>query len=327
MQSSKNNRTVQLIATLTGIASLVPAGTALAHGPQIQVSLDPATGQIVTRSIVDTHSALPSYSDAKRVYVMPLTTDNISGVGSTYQARPFDDYNTGTGAYSFAGPGIVYQYESALAGSGWAYDGSSTLPNLKGSHFYYSLGTALQYATDDGLGNWSLSSTPGGEQIQAYRTAAGNPLYEVGNSAAVSGRPGAVLDQTRVGQNASTGVYALSANPHQTASFKLGVDDGTTFNPAAATADGVYVLTMTLDNDLSSVGASDPFYFVLYKGVPQSQALAAASAIDSDPLTAGVQSFAPALIQAVPEPTGVSACLVAGAAAALRRRRRAGFAG
>lgn len=285
-----------------GFAFLLSAtvgGTALAHGPQIQITFNPATGKIETREIISTDSAPTAISSLKRVYVMPMLP-----TGAEYFIRPdaTPDPIT-TLPMHVSNPGFAYQYESFVPGTGWSHSGSATLPNLQGTSFSQSF--------TDGLKVWTGTTfvDPGPEQLQMDRggtLAAPAALAKTTDSA-----PFETLPLTAIGATAS-------ANPHHTIRYRL-LGDG--ISSTAHGDDGVYLASLQISSSAAGVGASDPFYFVFFKNEdghlgPEhndlTEALQAAASL----------GFPSSLIQThalVPEPAGVAGLVIAAAAFCRRR--------
>jgi hypothetical protein len=281
---------------ITTMLTLTLASSAFGHGDQVQITFNPASGKIVTRSIVHTASLPAAISDPKRIYVMPFRT-LIGGAGDGWYARTNDETNAfGVPLYP-TGPGITYQYESQLGGTGWSFSGSAGLPNLQGSNFRYQL--------TDGLKQWNGTTyvDPGVEQLQLFR----------GDGATVPTVMNNTTDSGPFNTLAMTSISSQSSNAHSSIGYRL-LGDGTNYglSGAAAGDDGVYLLSLALESTVAGVGASDPFYYVLYKNVDPSVALAAAQGLGLDP----------SLIQVTPEPGSLGLLVAMAALATLGRRKR-----
>jgi hypothetical protein len=282
---------------LTIVAPLLVAAPVFGHGDQVQITYNPATGKIETREIVHTASRPNTISDLKRVYVMPFLS-LTGGAGDGWYTRPNDERNVFNLPLYPTGPGINFQYDEAaqLPGTGWSFSGSGSLPNLQGSNFGYIFA--------DGLKEWTGASfaDPGPEQVQIFR----------GDGTSV---PSIMSNTTDAGpfatMNLST-IASKSSNAHSSVGYRL-LGDGTSFGLAgpAAGDDGVYLLTLQLISTAAGVGASDPFYYVMYKNRDVTEALTAAADL----------GFDPSLVQLVPEPSSLMLFVVGAAAIAVRRRR------
>lgn len=290
-----------LSAAVAVVALSGRATPVLAHGPQLQISFDPVTGQLVTHQVLDTAAAPPALTPEINTYV--IGTGGFTD-GGTY-VRPDHSINIGTGLPNYySGPGIVYQYDSVLPGSGFAFNGSSSLPNLQGTGFRFNLLPGLQ------VWNGSAFVDAGAAQLQAFTGSNTAPTATATSN-----------DATTASINFGT-VTSVSGNPHSTVRWRL-LDDGTTVNlPVDA---GVYLLNLTVGSTATygpgntPVGDSDPFRFLLVHGVGEAEAQAALGSFGLSFLSPGVQVFAP-----VPEPATVAlvGLAIAGSVVALRRRNR-----
>ena len=123
---------------------LVPVGAAaaLAHGVQIQLSFNPTAGTIESRQIVSTDTRPVTLTDLTRIYVMPLVVAN----GTTPAAHPAAQaawYSQPSITTYPSGNGLSYQWDTTtgtggqLAGTGWAWKNSPSLPNLAGTVFAF----------------------------------------------------------------------------------------------------------------------------------------------------------------------------------------------
>jgi hypothetical protein len=245
-------------------AILLTAGAASAHGPQIQVTADqtgPATRKIVTRDIMfDPYMALAA---PKQLYVMPAF--ERQGVWYTAPDSPAN----------FSGPGLAY-------GTGHTFADNSVLSitfvdqllRWDGSDFVDAGSTDLQ-----GYQGGSLGSL--GQLINPTATATAS----AGGSLAVS-----------------LGIYT-DPNSHTTRRFRFLGGDATTTTvgtglqtgtkPTMAPTDGIYLASFVLSSNEVGLDPSDPYYFLVYKGVAWSEVMAASRSL-------GISNN---LIQGIPEPT------------------------
>jgi hypothetical protein len=294
------------------VAGALSAGMALGHGVEYQLSFDPVGGTIQTRQIVSTETRPVTLTDLTRIYVMPL----VIADGTTPAAHPAAQaawYSQPSITTYPSGNGLCYQWDTTtgtggqLAGTGWAWKNSSSLPNLAGTVFAYRF-------TDRVLkwdGSQFTAAAAGATQLQAFR----------GDATTVP----TVFVTTAGGSSlayAAVSAVTQSTNPHSNAGVRL-LGDGTSFDPAAAGigTDGVYLQGMQVTTTATTaagtaVAASDPAYMVFYKNTSFDDAWAAAAALATS------QGIPLVQIQAVPEPT--TAALACGAAVAclLRWRRR-----
>jgi hypothetical protein len=284
------------ISSLLFAAALVAgASITFGHGVQVQITYNPDTDKIETREVVHTDARPTSISDLKRVYIMPLLA-TIGGAGDGWYTRPDDSRNAFNLPNFPSGPGLNFQYDdvSQLLGTGWAFSGSATLPNLQGTNFGYSI--------VDGLKSWNGSSfiDPGTEQMQVMR----------GDGTAAPAASAVTSDAGPFGSVALGAVNTLSGNPHSSMSFRL-LGDGVngSVGGVADGDDGIYLLSLQITSTATGVGPSDTFHYVVHKNAPLNDAIAAANSL----------GFAPGLIQVVPEPGALSLLALAGLV--LKRRR------
>lgn len=287
---------------------------ALGHGVEYQLTFDHQTGRIQSRQIVSTDVRPATLTDLTRIYVMPFTVAD----GTTPALHPAAQaawYSKPDITGYPSGNGLCYQWDMAsptggqIAGSGWSWKDSTTLPNLAGTTFTYQF--------TDRLLKWDgtqfTSAAAGVTQLQAFRGDA-----TTAPTVATTTASGAALAFTAV----STATQ--STNPHSNAGFRL-LGDGVSFAPEASgpATDGIYLQGMQVASNATipgggGVGASDPLYMVFYKNTSFEDAYAVAVSF------ATAHAIPLNQIQAVPEPTGLM--LVAGgavlAAAGLMRRFR-----
>lgn len=226
------------------IACLVTlASTAMAHGPQIQIT---NTGdKIVTRNIFSDEPYSP-LTDPISVYVLPL---NMRSNG-TYYIQPNDVLDTVSGLPEFpSGPGITYGLGSTFS-SGYRF--------------------TLSFADSLKIWNGSDWTDPGDEQIQAYR---GNETAPTASAKTSDSSPFASFNFSNIPAN-----YAASA--HSSVSYRL-LGDGV--SGTAASDDGIYLLTLQLSSNQPGLSPSDPYYFVLYKNVGRAEALEAVQSLGVSP--------------------------------------------
>jgi hypothetical protein len=285
------------VAALLGLG-----GFAAAHGPQVQITFNPTTGRIETRQIVDTGSAPTTISNLTTTYVMPLLpfTD-----GGSY-VRPDQSINIGTGLPNFSSsPGLAWQYEANLAGTGWTFGTAGTgQRDLTNSQFQLNI--------QPGVGFWNGSAfvDPGTEQFQAFTGPPANPT-----ATATSQDAGGSVASLGIGQ-----ITATSGNPHTTVRWRV-LGNGSTVN--SPSDDGVYLLNLTVSSSAAGVGESDQFRFLLYKNASQGEIDAALLSFGLTTASAGVQFFP---VVPVPEPAWglvAGAAVLAGTLAYRIRRRRA----
>ena len=292
------------------------AAISLGHGVQYQLTYDPVGGKIQTRQIVSTNTRPVTLTDLTRIYVMPLLVAD----GTTPAAHPAAQaawYSQPDITTYPSGNGLSYQWDTTaptggqLAGTGWSWKDSSSLPNLAG--------TAFTYQFTDRVLKWDgsafSSAAAGATQLQAFRgDATTAPTVFVTTASGSSLAYSAVSAVTQ------------STNPHSNAGFRL-LGDGTSFAPSAAGigTDGIYLQGMQVTTTATTagglaVGASDPAYMVFYKDTSFADAYAVAAAFATS------QSIPLNQIQSVPEPTTlalVGSGAIVAAVVEWRRRRSA----
>jgi hypothetical protein len=300
---------------LLACASLA-AQVGFGHGVQLQLTYDTTTQKIVSREIVSTDTRPTTLGAVTRIYVMPL----LLADGTTPAAHPAAQaawYSKPDITNYPSGNGIAYQWDTAapaggqIAGTGWAWKDSSSLPNLAG--------TAFTYQFTDRLLKWDGSAftaaAAGSTQLQAFRgdaTSAPTITTTTGSGT------------TLVYGNVSTSTQ--STNPHSNAGFRL-LGNGTSFDPAFAGegTDGIYLQTLQITSSATGVLASDPLSMLLYKNTSFAEAYAVAESF------AASQGIPATQIQAVPEPGTISLLAVTGLAGGYglwrRARRRAAGTG
>ena len=222
---------VRFLQPLSALAAclLVPGGvtSAFGHGVEVQLSYDPVGNKVESRQIVSTDTRPVTLTDLTRIYVMPLVVAD----GTTPAAHPAAQaawYSQPSITTYPSGNGLCYQWDPTtgtggqLAGTGWAWKNSSSLPNLAG--------TAFAYRFTDRLLKWDGSQftagAAGATQLQAFR----------GDATTVP----TVFLTTASGSSlvySAVGAVTQSTNPHSNAGFRL-LGDGTSFDPAARTFAG-----------------------------------------------------------------------------------------
>lgn len=255
------------------------ASSVHAHGPQIQVTADqtgPTTRKITTREIMfDNYTPL---STPKRLYVMPAF--ERQGVWYTGPDSPTN----------YSGPGIAYGLDHTFADNSVLSIGFvDELLKWDGIDFVDAGNTDLQ-----GYGGGSLGSL--GQLVNPTSSA----LASASGSLAVS-----------------LGIYT-DPDSHATRRFRF-LGDGTTVSagtglqtgtlPNTAPADGIYLASFVLSSSEAGLDASDPYYFLVYKGAAWSDVMSATRSL-------GISGD---LIQGVPEPTS-SALVGFGIVAWISRR-------
>lgn len=315
-------------AVVLGCASIVSA-----HGVQIQISYDSAVNKIETRRVVTTSASLTAFgyqtpvaaglTPITRVYLMPLVqTDvfpgaNPAGAGAGVYTRPSPQMNPGNVPTFPTGPGVAWQYDATatvpgtfvgtptpVAGSGWALNGTTSGPalvNLSGTRF------GVQF--NDAFKVWNGASfvDPGTEQFQAFEGEGLSFTGSTRNAITTDSGAGPAFETTNpIGTT-------WSNNPHNSTSFRL-LGDGV--NVGSASDNGIYLAQLRITSTAAApgggtIGASDPIFFVMYKGDTLDNAMNVASTL----------GFPSSQIQAaVPEPAALGAGVLIGGAL-LRRKR------
>jgi hypothetical protein len=286
------------------------AATAFGHGVQIQLTYDTTNHKIVTRQIVSTNALPTTVTDLTRIFVMPFevspgSTPTPALQAAWYSHPEITDYPSGNG--------IAYQWDLSapsggqLAGTGWSWKLSGTMPNLAGKAFRYDF--------TDQLLKWNGSeftaAASGTIQLQAFRGDATTEPTVVATTAS-----GTFLQYTNVNS------LNQSGNPHSNAGFRL--LSGTSFAPSAfdSSSDGIYLQPLVVSSNAidpvttGTVGASDTIYMLMYKNTAFGDVYDVASTFataNGIPLTQ---------IQAVPEPGTVALLGAAATVAAGYIRRR-----
>ena len=259
---------MRAIAYVVTTFVLLAAVSAHAHGPQIQITND--GGKIVTRQLIADGPYSNSLTVVKSVYVMPLL--DFNGV---WYSRPNSSIDPILGVPAFpSGPGFAYGYDLA--------DGGSQL---------FDAGSILSLAFTDGFKRWNGTSyvDAGATQLKAFRGSNASITSPAENFATTSDSgPFDSLNLPTVAANYGSEV----AEVHTSLRFAL-IGDGA--DPVSVSPDGVYLIGMRLTSSQSGLGASDPYYFVLYKNAAPGAILDAVNALG---FSASAVQFADA-----PEPT------------------------
>lgn len=156
----------------------------------------------------------------------------------------------------------------------------------------------------DGLKKWNGTSfvDAGDTQLQLYKTVSGNPLT-------------ATTTDSGPFESLTFPLTVNSEESHSGMGFRF-LGDGV--SNTSALADGVYLLSLKIST--AGLAESDPFYFVLPKGVAPGEAGAATRAFAQQQ---GIGVGAIQAMTAIPEPTSLGlAALALGGCVAVRRRRR-----
>lgn len=155
----------------------------------------------------------------------------------------------------------------------------------------------------DGLKKWNGASfvDAGDAQLQLYKTVSGNPL----TATTTDSGPFASLAYT---------LNVTSDEAHTGMGYRF-LGDGV--SSTSTLADGVYLLSLKVS--APSLADSDPFYFVLPKGVTPSEAGAATLAFAQQQ---GIAAGAVQAMTAIPEPASLAlaGCALIGLGVASRRR-------
>lgn len=270
---------------LFGLMVLSNAGTtALAHGPQMQITND--NGKIVTRQVIPDGPYSTQLTSPKTTYVMPLLES--SGV---WYSRPNPEVDAITQAPLFpSGPGLAYGYDLA--------DGGDQA---------FAAGSVLSVQLIAGLQKWDGSQfvDAGSTQLKAFRGSDPTIQTPDANFAITSdAAPFDSLSLAAIGANYG----ADGTEAHASIRYAL-LGDGT--SPTSATADGVYLVKMQLTSSQTDLSSSDPYQFVLYKNA---NALALSAAVSSLNVSADQ-------VQYVPEP-GTCGLVGMGLLALVARVRR-----
>jgi hypothetical protein len=272
------------------VVAMLAAETAIAHGPQIQLTND--GGKIVTRQIYEDPPYSTTLSPPTSVYVMRLL--DFDGV---LYSRPNNEIDPILNVAAFpSGPGFAYGYDLADGG-----------PQL------FQSGSTLTLGFTSGLKRWDGAAfvDAGATQLKAFRGSNVNITSPSENFATTSDSgPFDTLALPTV----LTNYGPDGAEVHASLRFAM-LGDGA--DPLSATPDGVYLVGLQMSSSQPGLAPSDPYYFVLYKNVSSA---AVSSAVESLGVPVGQVQWT-----TVPEPTAAT-CLLVGAAlvraGSFRRLRR-----
>jgi hypothetical protein len=250
------------------LSAALAASSAIAHGPQIQISED--NKKIVTRELHLDGPYSAALTPPKSVYVMPLLP--LDGV---WHSRPNNTPSmTIPGLPEFAsGPGLAFGYD--------LFDGGPQA---------FAAGSVLSVGFADGLKRWNGATfaDAGATQLKSFRGSNANISTPLENFAITS--DSAPFDSVSLAPVAA-GYGSDGAEAHASLRYAL-LGDGT--SPTSASPDGVYLLKMQISSSQSGLSASDPYYFVLNKNAAATNVIAAVESL----------GLAPSLVQwLVPEPS------------------------
>lgn len=255
------------------VCALLAAVPAFAHGPQIQTTL--AAGKIVTRKIVDDESYATELTAPTSAYVMPL--GQFAGI---WRAQP-DNSLVGW-------PGFAY---------GYGYEASTNpAPFPLGSKFILGFTAGLK------LWDGTVFIDAGATEAEAYRGSSATP------SAIARTSDAGPFQGLMFPSGSGISFASEKAGTHNTVNYQMLGDGTSTTSPLN---DGIYLLSLQLSSTDATVGASDPFYFVLDKNSAPGASAAAVETL----------GFAPEAVQVVPEPAAHMLAAI-GAAGFVGRRLR-----
>lgn len=236
---------------------LLTTSAAYAHGPQLQITA--TGGKIVTRSVLnDVYAPLTT---PKSVYVMEV----LDFRGGWY-ARPETVLNppshpTAPGQPTYySGPGIAFGVGQTFAsGSVLSINFKNGLQLWNGTNFGDAGSTELQYYRGGSVGASGQLVNP----LASITTNDGDASAGLAFAAIASG---------------------YNDEAHSSARLRF-LGDGTTTvlgtgTIASEPADGVYLASLVVASDDPAVADSDPFYFVMHKGVPWSDVAAAIGSLN-----------------------------------------------
>lgn len=280
------------VFALTIIVALASV-TAFAHGPQIQIAVDPATNTIVTRQLLldEPYSSAVGLTAPASVYVMPALP--VSFIGQPVaRVKPS---NT-----QVFGPGFTYGYDQTV-GSTRRFQANLNL-HVNGLQIWDGSAFVPTAANKEQIGLLASSSNVNADAVKT--TASGGDI-------AVS-----------ISKDVNTGLTNYTADAHSSMRYTL-LGDG--LDPYAASRDGVYLLTLQLSGTQSSpaLAPSAPFYYIVGKNVPFDSLT---NVVNSFTSSQGIGSNLVQYMANVPEPSAaaLAALGAVGVFGSLSRRRRRG---
>jgi hypothetical protein len=232
--------------TTTFAIALFACTTALAHGPQIQIT---NTGdKIVTHDLIGDGN-YDSPTPARSVYVMPVLED----LGKWYTRPNTAERPIIGGPQHYSGPGLAYGSQVGTADA-FAVSGVFTL------------------SLTDGLLAWNGTAfdDPGTEQVRAFR---GSPSSMTATATTSDSGPFESLAFTAI-------AAGYSSEAHATARY-LFLGDGV--DATTEPDDGIYLLSLRLSISEVGIADSDEFYFVMHKNAPHADIRAAIESLGVSP--------------------------------------------
>jgi hypothetical protein len=249
------------------VVAILAAESAVAHGPQIQLTND--GGKIVTRQVFENGPYSTTLSPITSVYVMPLL-----GFDGVLYSRPNNEIDPILNVAAFpSGPGFAYGYDLADGGP-QLFESGSTL--------------TLTFTTSFERWDGAAFVDAGATQFKAFRGSNVNITSPPENFATTSG--GGPFDSLSL-PTVATNYGSEGAEVHTSLRFAM-LGDGA--DPLSTTPNGVYRVGLQLSSSQNGLAPSDPYYFVLYKNV---SAATVTAAIDLLGIPAGRIQWT-----AVPEP-------------------------
>lgn len=232
--------------TTTFAIALFACTTALAHGPQIQIT---NTGdKIVTHDLIGDGN-YDSPTPARSVYVMPVLED----LGKWYTRPNTAERPIIGGPQHYSGPGLAYGSQVGTADA-FAVSGVFTL------------------SLTDGLLAWNGTAfdDPGTEQVRAFR---GSPSSMTATAITSDSGPFESLAFTAI-------AAGYNSEAHATARYQF-LGDG--IDPATEPDDGIYLLSLRLSTSEVGIADSDEFYFVMHKNAPHADIRVAIESLGVSP--------------------------------------------
>jgi hypothetical protein len=233
-----------------GVAAALAASSALAHGPQIQITN--VSNKIVTRNLIPAGSYGTSLTAPKSVYVLPIQqVFSGSPTSDFWSVLPNStiDPITHVSEYQF-GPGLAYGY-------GHTFD--------SGQHFNVDF--------TDALLRWngsSFAANPGPEEIGALRgdsTSAADTAFTT-DSGPYQGLVFGSISST------------YNAESHSSMRFRV-LGDGS--SALVEPADGIYLLKFQISSTQPQLMPSDDVSLVLHKNASSEALGAAVASLGADP--------------------------------------------